>query len=533
MAANVLAHSWRRNDNLPYGFGGLGDFMRYFLALCALLLPSAAHAEWLEASSANFVVYTDDREKDVRRFSEQLELYHGAMEVVTGLDLPVPSPSNRLTVFVVRNEREVQRLVGNDARNVGGFYIPRAGGSIAVVPQVQVRRGQLDFSMIALLHEYAHHFLISNSSVVAPRWFSEGGAEFFASAEFPPAGGIKLGMPAHHRAGELFYGRDVKVEQLLDPAAYEDGVRDGFDSFYGKSWALYHYLSLGTERPGQFRTYLKLLGSGKASREAGLEAFGDLSQLERDLDGYIRQRKIRTLVFDPGRLQAGEIAVRPLTAGETAVMPVVIRSRRGVNREQALEVVQELRPLAAAYPRDPFVLAALAEAEFDAGDDARAIAAADAALALDPRRINAYVQKGYALFRQAANAEDRDAAYADAVQPFLALNRIENDHPLPLVYYYRSFAERGQRPPAQAVKGLERATQLAPFDLGLRLNLASYQIMDGQLDRARATLMPLAFNPHGGGMAEAARQVIERIDAGGMSEPPELLALLEPAAEEE
>ena len=146
----------------------------WMMGLALLVLPGAARAEWFEASSTNFVVYADDSERDVRRFSERLELYHEAMEGLTGLDLPAPSPSNRLTVFVVSSPREVQRIYGEGARHIAGFYVPRAGGSIAIVPQVKLQRGQLDQSMLVLMHEYAHHFLISNSSVLAPRIISAG-----------------------------------------------------------------------------------------------------------------------------------------------------------------------------------------------------------------------------------------------------------------------------------------------------------------------------------------------------------------------
>ena len=192
----------------------------------------------------------------------------------------------------------------------------------------------------------------------------------------------------------------------------------------------------------------------------------------------------------------------------------------------------QARGVAARYPGDAAVLAALAEAEYDAGNDAEAIAAADAALALDPAQVNAYVQKGYALFRRASDVEgeERVAAYRAAVAPFLALNKIENDHPLPLMFFYRSFAERGTQPPEQAVLGLRRAAELAPFDLGLRLTLATQQMLSGELDEARANLVPVAYNPHGGDMAGGARQVIERIDAGGEPAAEELLALLVPSA---
>ena len=87
----------------------------------ALACPVAAQAEWLEASSPNFVVYADDSERDIGRFAQQLELYHQAMERMTGNDLPEPSPSNRVTVYVVKNEKQVQQLYGDGAKHLTGF----------------------------------------------------------------------------------------------------------------------------------------------------------------------------------------------------------------------------------------------------------------------------------------------------------------------------------------------------------------------------------------------------------------------------
>jgi tetratricopeptide (TPR) repeat protein len=170
------------------------------------------------------------------------------------------------------------------------------------------------------------------------------------------------------------------------------------------------------------------------------------------------------------------------------------------------------------------VLAALAEAEHDAGNDDQAIVAADAALALDPRQVNAYVQKGLALFRKAETATDKTQAYRAARAPFLALNKIENDHPLPLIYYYLAFGKRGVKPSETAVNALERAAELAPFDLGLRFMLAWQAISDKQADKAIANLTPLAYNPHGGQSAEMARKLLNRVKSG------EPLDSLDPAA---
>ena len=78
-----------------------------------------------------------------------------------------------------------------------------------------------------------------------------------------------------------------------------------------------------------------------------------------------------------------------------------------------------------------------------------------------------------------------------------------------------------------------RATELAPFDLSLWLDLATYQIESGDLRAARGSLVPVAYDPHGGGTADAARQVIERIDAGGEPAATDLVALLRAAATDE
>lgn len=486
--------------------------MRFFYFIFLLLLfPGTAQAAWLRASSAHFVVYADSDERTARRFSDQLERYHAAMAFVTGHDTVTPSPSNRVTVYVVSSEREVKRLYGEGSQYVSGFYVPSAGGSVAIVPRTRGGGKQLDFSMIVLLHEYAHHFLISTSSFPVPRWMSEGGAEFFASASFGSDGSIGVGQPAMHRAGELFHARDVTAAELLDPDTYEKRKRNSYDAFYGKSWLLYHYLAFNQERTGQLGRYLRLMMAGKSSRDAALEAFGDFGALDRELDSYLRKPRMLAFKLSRSTLKVGPVEVTRLSEGHGAMMPIQIRSRRGVDEKEAAALVVEARAIAARYPGDAAVLAALAEAEYDAGNDKEAVAAADAAIAANPAEVNAYVQKGYALFRIARDSDHPDA-FKQARAPFIALNKLENDHPLPLVYYYRSFTEQGLTPPPIAVQGLARAVELAPFDLGLRMNLALQQIRDKRFDQARRNLAPVAYNPHGGEMAGAAHAMLTRLD---------------------
>ncbi|MHA7819076.1 MAG: hypothetical protein ACX930_05455 [Erythrobacter sp.] len=482
-------------------------------------MAQPASADWYEASSDHFVIYADDSEKDVRRFAENLERYHRAMAYILQRENTKPSPSNRVTIFVVGSQRDIRRLSGSDSRTLAGFYVPRAGGSRAFVQDIRNQRGYPHFSTVVLLHEYAHHFLISSNRYAMPRWMSEGAAEFFASASFNSDGSVLIGRPAQHRAGELAFAVDVGIRELLDPELYEESKGRRYDSFYARSWLLYHYLTFTPERAGQIDAYWLEVLNGSAPLEAGEKVFGDLDQLQRELDNYARSRRMYTFNLSGDKLSAGEISIRELPEGEAEMMEVRMRSQRGVNREQAAELVVEAREIAAKYPDDPGVLSVLAEAEYDAGNDAEAIVAADRAIAIDPARTNPYVQKGYALFRMASDEDDPEAAYERAMEPFEALNARENDHPLPLIYYYRSYAERGMEPPENARAALEHAAQLAPFDQQLWLQVALMQAREGKIELARMSLQPLAANPHGGRAANAASALIELLGKANEGEP--------------
>ena len=487
--------------------------MRHWLAFLLLsAYPGMAHAAWFQASSPHFVVYADASQANIRRYSQELELYHAAMALITTEEAPPPSPSNRVTVYVVSSVSEVRRLFGDKQGHVAAFYIPRAGGSLAITPRVTGGSGDLDFSMIALLHEYAHHFMISSTAFPMVRWYSEGAAEFFASARFESSGDVWLGRAANHRVAELFLAKDVTATNLIDPDTYHPPRGNGYDAYYGKSWLLFHYLTFDKDRAGQMQSYLRMLGEGKGSREAGQAAFGDLRKLESDLDSYFSRGRILAFKIPSARLSPGATVLRPLSPGEAAIMPVMIRSKRGVDAEQAAALISEARAVAVRFPADAAVQAALAEAEFDSGHDTEAIAAADAAMAIDRKQVNAYVQKGYALFRMAQNS-GAPADYPRARVPFLALNRIENDHPIPLIYNYRTAMAETGRAASIAVQGLERAAQLAPFDLDLRMNVARREIYDGFRDAARSNLLPIAYNPHGGAMAKQAQAMIARLDS--------------------
>lgn len=478
----------------------------------ALTLASApAQAEWIEASSDHFVIYSEQDAETVRRFSERLELFHASMAFVFPRQQVKPSPSNRVTIFVVSNAREVRRMakVGN---NVLGVYRPRAGQSVAMVPTIRTGGSKYDLSSEEVLyHEYAHHVMWGVINRTFPRWYIEGFAETFAGVTFQEDV-VALGAPAHHRSAGLVYGPNVRIQDLLN---VDGGLSRGQeDVFYGKAWTLFHYLMFDPDRSGQLTKYEQRLAAGDGALQAAETAFGSLNQLQRDMNDYVGRRSLRGFSIPKKNLPIGPIVVRKLPAGEAAIMPTRMQSRMGIDAEkEAQPLVEEARRVAALYPTDPAVLTALAEAEFDAGNADAAIAAADRALAIDPKQMNAYVQKGFAIEHKIRTGALPKESWKELRAHWAKANRAENNHPLPLQGYYLTYLDEGLEPTPNAVKGLEWALALAPFDPSLRWTVAQQMVNDDRLTDAARTLGPLAYTPHPSESSEQARQLLAEIEA--------------------
>lgn len=484
------------------------------LGFALSLIAATANAEWLEASSDHFVIYSEQNEKTVQQFAERLERFHAAMTQVFGTQQAKPSPSNRVRIFVVGSGAEVRRISGTSNKIAVGMYRPRAGSSVALIPKLD-ERSQYELSGERILyHEYAHDFMYrALAGRVYPRWFVEGFAEFFSSVRFKDDGSVVLGAPASHRGWDLAWSRAVPIDILL---AFDGGARDSqtnYDAFYGQSWVLFHYLQMAPERKGQLAKYLQLLASGEKDLAAAEGAFGGINKLDRDMDSYIKRRRLAVMVIDPAALSTGPISVRQLRAAEAEMMPTFMELKYGATREEATNLVPTAREIAARYPNDAAVLATLAKAELGAGNNDEAIAAADRAIAIDPANVDAYINKGYALAREVESGALPAEAWKDVRNLFIKANGIENDHPIPLMEFYLSYRRAGEAPTKNAIAGLEWAMELAPFDSQLRWLVAQQMIADSRLREAHRTLIPLAYNPHSSAQNNKALELLKEVEA--------------------
>ena len=467
-------------------------------AFAAVLITLAAavpvQAEWLEAKSENFTVIGDLPERDLRQWSERLEQYHGMLAYLLDAKRPVP-----VTVYVLDSLGDVQKLAGS--RSIAGFYAANAQSANAIVPgRFNYDRGIEDFNpRTVLLHEYAHHMLLTNVEMFMPAWAQEGLAEMFSTARFEDDGSLIIGDENDSRAEGMIGMSRWSVRRMLDSDfnppkdRYENGEK------YTRGWALAHYLWLSGERPDQYGEFIAELNRTLDPVASGEKVFGDLGRLDRELDRYIRAGWFRLVRFGPDLIGTpGEIVVRPLSEGEAAMLDYRLVSTLGVNEEEALRLIERVRPVAARYPDNVPVQTWLAEMEYDARNYDGSWAAAERALAQDPNNLFGMVYKGRVLMRRAVAAGDRNLA-REARAWFRKANRADPDHALPFQLYYDSFGAMGETPPKDAVEGLLHATVLVPQDTSLRVRSSVELLREGNVVQARAILAPVAFRAEGFG----------------------------------
>ncbi len=486
--------------------------LRTLLMVAVFLIPGIARAHWYEAGTSHFRVYSDEFPERLKAFATNLERFDRMLRFVRNVPEDPVGSANRVTVYVVSSQSAIERLIGTSG--VAGFYVPRAGDSVAFVPQSSGSRDEMDLSPQAiLLHEYSHHFLLSASPDAAfPGWFVEGYAEFFAPATFARDGGVTIGNPPMYRSYGLSIGNSMPLEKLLT-ADTRKLTTVQLDALYGRGWLLMHYFYLSGKRDGQLTNYLVALNTGKSPLEAG-KAFGDLHGFDRELETYM-SHLLPTRVIAASALPIGPVTLRRLTDGEDATMDVRIRSERGVDKKTAPLVYADAQKAAAPFANDRGAQIELAEAAFDAEDYAATETAAARALAADPKSVDALLYQARAKMAEAEKAKDTSAATWSAIRRLItAANRLDTENPLPLILYYRSFVQSGAPVPKAAKDGLYYAYVLAPQDRGLRFEAATAYLQDGDARNARSLLAPLAYDPHAGERAKLAATLVAEIDAG-------------------
>ena len=396
---------------------------------------------------------------------------------------------------------------------------------------------------------YAQHFLLTYFPAAYPRWYLDGFGQIFASMTVNGDNSIDFGrVPSGTRAVMEEFG-PYPIKKVLDETYLTDSPsKTNWTPIH--AWMLTHFLFFSDKRRPQLNQYLTARAKG-ADPATAAAVFGDQKELSSELSHYFGSRKpylriaydgskieqpiVRRLreseaAFVTGRLELGARVDIPPAPG--AGMPPAQAKAMTKAREDALRErdkwLDGLRRNAARWPRELEAQLLLAEAECRSGHAADCVRAADRAAAIAPGDPRPMTWKGLGMVRQAASASpaERGPMLASARALIVKANQIDQDAVGPLLAYYASFAETGEKPTTAAIDGLAKAVDEVPSAPRTRLDLAAALIDQGLAEVAKPVILPVATGAYDSPEKPAAQVLLKRIEAaaptgGAMAEPSE------------
>ena len=219
--------------------------------------------KWIEVRTANFRFFSNAGRAATRRIAVDLEELRAVLGQLTDFELQSPIPTY---IYVFRNARSFRpykTLYQGKPAAVAGYFASRQQANY-----IAINADSNDDASNIVFHEYVHYVSDTNLWYL-PVWLEEGLAEFYATFEVI-ADTVYVGLPDYRHLGTL---RDVTVvpfETLLEvdhsSPLYNEEDRKG--DFYAQSWALVHYMMLGS--PERRRRTSRCAGS--MTRSAGKKA---------------------------------------------------------------------------------------------------------------------------------------------------------------------------------------------------------------------------------------------------------------------
>ncbi len=276
----------------------------------ALTVVACAHgprpiepSAWRELKSEHFRLRTDLPAEDARQTMVALENVRAALLSVWHRDSGAP-----IAVVQLADRAEMAEYA---LPGVEGFATEDAFGDAMMVIHGAQDAAQQTF----LKHELAH---VTTSAVLVrnPRWVAEGLACYLETLRFDST--TQEATFGEADANRVRFLRSVRVDPRAVMRAARDverwSAQDQY-AFESTAWALVHWLV--DTRPEAFDGMVRALATGVGGDAAFARAFPDLDDaaVARGVETWLTAAQPRTRRV-PSRAFRGEIALRPLPAGE-------------------------------------------------------------------------------------------------------------------------------------------------------------------------------------------------------------------------
>ena len=426
---------------------------------------------WVEIRTKNFIVMTDGGEKIARKvlneFDQASRVFQSTMpnaRLSTGIPIRILAARDSQSFPILLPEFPPDR---RRSQPNGQFVAGREKIHIAIRTNVS---GKYPYEEI--YQDYARQILkISYRNL--PPWLQLGFENVYGSMTFTEKG-AQLGRPDPEDMSVLFESPLLPLDLVLhvDHTSPFYTAGDKNTVYFAESKALVHYLLTDPQMSSGkvLDRYVDLVEHGADAVQAARQAFGDLNELQKRLDAYIKL--VNGPPADIATPTVGEPAgaLRTLSAAEADARIGEFWANRAHHDDAQSKLEQALAAeptLALAEQSLGFLM--LQQSQMDEADEHFT-----KALALDPADGLTQFGRGLVAKSRAGLAAEHAAATPAAVN---ALEKSVSLNPdfAPAWFYLSSAYSNGSENLQKALAAAQRAVALAPGETDYQSQLASLQ----------------------------------------------------------
>ena len=515
---------------------------------------------WKRAETDHVVVFSDGSEAELVRVIGNLERLHALMSRLYGAAGQMEgAPKLQITLFDSPKDLEdlgLHNLRSQEGPFAGSFadqryYDPRADGEVIAIARsdqhidlnTNLARNRFCDEQAAegldcigqenpapppivrpweavLYSAFAQHFILSNAPAAYPRWYLDGIGALFSTINVKGNGSVAYAdAPEFYKQVFYAYG-DVNARDVLTGQYLTSPSRNMNWTPY-HAWLITHFFVFSNPKPAlraQFVQYMAAVARGAPLAEAA-SVFGDLGELNRELEGYAaREKSFATAKRSDVPEQAPLVTL--LSPAQVTVLKARIRlgdlppvDAAGVgNGSEAAPWVDQVRGAVRQMPFDAEASLVTAEAECREGHPRECLADAEGVLARSPESARALAWKGVALTEQALAGPSGARADALAAARGTIAHALEIDprDPVAAIAYFQSFAKAGEQVPEPAMASLAKVAASVPAAPRPRLLLGEELLRQGKGDLAQRLLKPVLYGAYDSPEKRAAQALFSR-----------------------
>ncbi|MGH9452661.1 MAG: hypothetical protein ACRD2O_01670 [Terriglobia bacterium] len=268
----------------------LAIFLMLLSGATAAALIAKGPETWQEIRSPHFFVIGQCKQKGAKRVAMQFEeiraVFHSIFPTL------LVDPPTAVYIILVKDKGAFNAISPKSWSQRGemersGYYL---NGPIRnyVVVRLDVDSENPD---TILYHEYTHLVLRLNMPHI-PLWADEGLADFFGNTSIRQKD-VMIGEPDAEYIGTLRQRGIIPLQTLFAVdfnSPYYNQTMKG-SMFYAESWALVHYLLIQDRmnRTDRMDAFLSRVAKGTEPVQAASQAFGNLADLQDQVDRYIQK----------------------------------------------------------------------------------------------------------------------------------------------------------------------------------------------------------------------------------------------------